>query len=61
MSESSKYESEYEEIFSQINEKLVNPIGHLALEFYFDHFIPQFETEKVFGLMEKETNSVFKF
>jgi hypothetical protein len=52
MSESSKYESEYEEIFSQINEKLINPIGHLALEFYFDHFIPQFETEKVFGVVE---------
>ena len=59
MSESSKCDGEYEGIFSQINEKLVYPFGHIALEFDFDHFIPQFETEKVFGLMAKDTNFGF--
>ena len=39
-------------------EQQVDVIGHI---FDFDHFILQFEIEKVFGLMAKGTNSVFKF
>ena len=42
-------------------EKQVGVIGHMAFQFDFDYFILQFEIEKVFGLMAKGTNSVFKF
>ena len=40
-------------------EKPVEGIGHMAFQFYCDHFILQFEI--IVGLMAKETKSVLKF
>ena len=40
-------------------EKPVEGIGHMAFQFYCDHFILQFEIKV--GLMAKETKSVLKF
>ena len=49
----------YDGFCSKINDKPVDAIGHMFINF--DHFKPPFNFEKVFGLMVKETNLVLKF
>ena len=52
----------YDGFCSKINDKPVDAIGHMFINFDFDHFKePLFHIEKVFGLMVKETNLVLKF
>ena len=51
----------YDGFCSQINDKPVDAIGHMAFPFDFDHFESPFQVEKVFGLMVKEANLVLKF
>ena len=48
----------YDGFCSKINDKPVDAIGHMFINFDFDHFKPPFNFEKVFGLMVKETNLV---
>ena len=53
--------SEYDGFCSKINDKPVDAIGHMVFGCDFDHFKSPFYIEKVFGLMVKENNVVFKF
>ena len=49
------------ENMSEINGKPVDAIGHLVFQVNMDHFKTPFYVEKVFGLIDKKTNAVFKF
>ena len=46
---------------SEIKGKPVDAIGHMVFGIDFDHFKSPFCIEKIFGLLEKQTNAVFKF
>jgi hypothetical protein len=46
---------------SEINGKPVDAIGHMVFQIDMDHFKSPFHVEKVFGLIDKKTNAVFKF
>ena len=45
----------------EINGKPVDAIGHMIFQINMDHFKSPFHVEKVFGLIDKKTNAVFKF
>ena len=45
----------------KINGKPVDAIGHFVFQVNMDHFETPFYVEKVFGLIDKKTNAVFKF
>ena len=51
----------YNGFCSLINDKPVDAIGHMVLNFDFDHLESPFQLEKVFGLTVKEANLVLKF
>ena len=46
---------------SEIKGKPVDAIGHMLFKIDFDHFKSPFCIEKIFGLVDKTTNAVFKF
>ena len=46
---------------SEIKGKPVDAIGHMVFGIDFDHLKSPFRIEKIFGLLEKQTNAVFKF
>ena len=46
---------------SEIKGKPVDAIGHVVFKIDFDHFKSPFCVEKIFGLVDKKTNGVFKF
>ena len=46
---------------SEIKGKPVDAIGHMHFKIDFDHFKSPFCIEKIFGLVDKTTNAVFKF
>ena len=46
---------------SEIKGKPVDAIGHIIFKIDFDHFKSPFCIEKIFGLVDKTTNAVFKF
>ena len=46
---------------SKIKGKPVDAIGHMLFKIDFDHFKSPFCIEKIFGLVDKTTNAVFKF
>ena len=46
---------------SEIKGKPVDAIGHIIFKIDFDHFKSPFCIEKIFGLLEKQTNALFKF
>ena len=45
----------------KIKGKTVDAIGHMIFQIDFDHFKSPFCIEKIFGLVDKKTNAVFKF
>ena len=49
------------EDLTKINGKSVDAIGHVVFKMDFDHFKSPFCVQKVFGLVDKKTNGVFKF
>ena len=49
------------ENMSEINGKPVDAIAHMTFQVNMDHFKSPFNIEKVFGLIDKKTNAVFKF
>ena len=46
---------------SEIKGKPVDAIGHMVFGIDFDHLQSKFCIEKIFGLLDKTTNTVFKF
>ena len=56
MSDTEEFEN-----MSEINGKPVDAIGHMIFQIDMDHFKSPFHVEKVFGLIDKKTNAVFKF
>ena len=49
------------ENMSKINGKPVDAIGQMIFQINMDHFKSPFNIEKIFGLIDKKTNAVFKF
>ena len=57
----SDYEDSVTVDMSDIKGKPVDAIGHMVFKIDFDHFKSPFCIEKIFGLVDKTTNAVFKF
>ena len=57
----SNTENDAIEDLTKINGKSVDAIGHVVFKMDFDHFKSPFCVQKVFGLVDKKTNGVFKF